>query len=167
MGIPLKEQLDNPHPKATKNCEGCWGAGWLTAQVDSLTRLDEAGLTEPASFLMRCDECEVFSNDVDAAVVARKAGMEVNEHLVVAYTEAQLEFLKVKPIERPKLWLIHWIASFLPPEPSGETELPPQVLCVSVDGDHKSAEIIVDIYTDEGIKEFAIGTSGIRELEDE
>ena len=94
MGTPLREQLLNPIEGAAKNCEGCWGAGWLTALVDDPPHLEEAGLVSPHSFLMKCDECQVFENDEEAAEVARKAGMQVNEHLVVTFTSDQLDFLK-------------------------------------------------------------------------
>lgn len=160
MGTPLKEQLDNPHSKANRSHEGCYGSGWLTAQVDEPGRLAEAGLTAPADFVMRCDECEIYDSDEKAAHAARAAGMEVNEHLVVTYTDEQRGFLdNVKPIEDPKLWLIHQMGGWL--EGLHEMGEHPQLLGVSCDGDNDSASIIVDIYTDEGMRELLISTSGI------
>jgi len=97
MGIPLREQEDNPHPDADKNCEGCWGSGWLTAMVDHPERLDEAGLDEPADFCMACDECNVFDSDEEAIEAARKAGMDISEYGVVRYTNAQRLYLYYFP----------------------------------------------------------------------
>ena len=167
MGIPLKEQLDNPHSKANKHCEGCYGSGWLTALVDNPDSLAGAGLDEPTDFLMRCGECqEAFASDEDAAVAARTAGMQVNEHLVVAYTEDQLTFLKdVKPIEDPELWLIHQLGGYL--EGLHEMEEVPQLLSASCDGDNTSASIIVDVLTTEGVRSLYLSTAGIRDVSDD
>jgi hypothetical protein len=101
MGIPLKEQLENSHPQADMDCEGCYGSGWLTALVDASHILEDAGLSKPADFLMKCDECGVYECDEDAQQSAASAGMNVNEHGQVFYTEAQLEFLK-----QPKMFAL-------------------------------------------------------------
>ena len=165
MGRPLKEQLNNPHSKAGKHCEGCYGSGWLTAQVDNPDILAVAGLDELADFLMNCGECELFDSDEDAAIAARKAGMEVSYHLVVAYTGAQLDFLGIEPIEDPKSWLIHQLGGYL--EGIAETGEIPQLLGVSCDGDNTSASIIVDVLTPEGVRSLYLSTSGIKDVDDE
>lgn len=93
MGIPLKEQLDNPHPQARKDCEGCWGSGWLTALVDNPSWLEDAGITKPADFCMSCSECEAMT-DEEAIQAARKAGMKVDDSGLVHYTPEQLAYGK-------------------------------------------------------------------------
>ena len=165
MGIPLKEQLDNQHPKAEKHCEGCYGSGWLTAQVDNPDILADAGLDEPASFLMKCDECEVYDSDEKAADAARSVGMEFNDHLVVTYTKNQLAFLAIEPIEDPKLLLTDLIGGYL--EHLEKTELVPQILGVSCDGDNDSAEVIVDVLTPDGVRSLLISTAGIKDVSDD
>lgn len=169
MGMPLKEQIDNPVVGAKRCCEGCYGSGWLTALVDDERRLDEAHVTgDSADFLMKCDECEVFDSDEQAAEAARKAGMTVSGHLVVKYTDEQREYLEnVGLVENPELFLLHYIASRLPPEAVRDEELPPQIVSVSVDGDHKSAEIIFELLTTEGLRSYCVSSGTIREIEDD
>jgi hypothetical protein len=82
MGEALKEQIDNQHPKADPDCEGCWGSGWLIAFSDNPALLEEAGLSpniEAAHFVMKCGECEVFRWDEDAIAAAAKAGVDVGK----------------------------------------------------------------------------------------
>ena len=164
MGTPLREQLDHPHEDADRSCEGCYGSGWLTALVDNIFTLQEAGVSDPTDFVMKCGECDVFSDDDEAASAARESGMVISDNLVVVYTEAQKNFLKdVEPVDDPALFLIHQIGGYLE-SLKGQV---PQILDVSCDGDHKSAEIIVDVWTDEGLAQMVISTSGIRWLDDE
>jgi len=93
MGLPLQEQLLNPHIEADPDCEGCHGSGWLTVQVDHPAWLEEAGLDEPADFCMKCGECEVFDDDDEAREAAKAAGMNVSDYGVVHYTQKQYDFL--------------------------------------------------------------------------
>ena len=85
MGEILRQQVRHLHPQADPDCEGCWGSGWLTAQVDNPAILEEAHENKPCDFVMKCDECDVFADDAEAIQAARAAGLIVNEHGVVTY----------------------------------------------------------------------------------
>lgn len=98
MGLLLKEQKDNRHPKADDCCEGCHGAGWLVALVDDKDWLDNAKVGKPSDFVMACNECEVM-DDQEAIVSARKAGMNVDDSGLVQFTVEQLLFLEEQDAE--------------------------------------------------------------------
>jgi hypothetical protein len=167
MGLPLKEQLDHPHADAKRSCVGCWGSGWLTALVDNPGILDDAGETKPVDFVMKCGECDCLSDDDEAASAAREAGMKINEHFVVQYTTDQIEFLgEVGLVENPELYILHFIAAIVKSLALWR-QLPSQILSVSTDGDHKSAEIIFELLTTEGIRSFCVSSGTITEVEED
>lgn len=88
MGRPLVQQINHPHPEADKTCEGCHGSGWLTALVDSEEVLRDARRRNPCDFVFKCDECEVYENDAQAANAAEKAGLKVDLHGAVKYRKS-------------------------------------------------------------------------------
>ena len=52
------------------NCEGCQGRGWLVATMYGSMYAPDGSLA-----VMKCDECEVFESDEDAA---KACGLKCN-----------------------------------------------------------------------------------------